>query len=82
MKITLIKPEHICECGTSLKYEHNYIRSDAEMQKCYDLQWAKSNWLKKILMLFSHDFDIVDTDRQYWLCPKCFKEYLVDLRKR
>lgn len=70
-----IKPEHRClNCKTPLNFCHNYMLTDEEVEQ----ERNKLNWWKS---LFYYRWQ-VDTERQYWNCPACHEDYLIDLRKK
>ena len=74
--IKQLVPEHRCKkCKTPLEYQHNYVRSGKEIDEIYAN--IKGRWNR---LIFSRLDYSMDTKRQYWKCPKCFEEYLVDLR--
>jgi len=81
MKITLIEPKHRCKkCKTPLEFENNYVRSKEELEKFKTKELEKASWIKK-LFIYRHWWEgVIDTNRQYWKCPKCFEEYLVTLK--
>ena len=68
-----LKAEHRCKkCSTTLAFKHNHKLSKKERAKMMP---------KGFLKRFLWDGPYYDRDRQYWGCPKCFEQYLIDLRE-
>ena len=69
----LLEPEHRCiKCKTPLSFACNYIRSEEEQ-----IGFVKKNSFWKCL--FNKAEILIDTNKQYWSCPKCFEEYLINI---
>ena len=79
----MIEQEHRCKkCKTPLSFRYNYMRTDDEIDErvkkiTKNMGFWKSLWFNISEERFSY---LIDKNRQYWSCPKCYEEYLVDLR--
>ena len=80
-RLELLEPEHRCKkCKTPLNFLNNYCRSDKEIS---NIIFNKTKGWSKLKLIFymPSRFDLmIDPNRQYWKCPKCFEEYLVTLK--
>ena len=76
MKLIQLNPKHRCKkCKTPLKFICNYVRDEDEREEIIQTK----SFLKRMFCDMTWDY-LVDNNRQYWECPKCKEEYLVDLR--
>ena len=82
MKIKHLKAEHRCKkCNTPLNFCHNHTLDEDEEQKLYEEKVKQMKGIRKTLyLIFGRERWVIDKERQYWTCPNCHEDYLIDLR--